>query len=71
MCALASVLDRAYGRVHLEQRQRLHLDPLRDPLDGPEREVPLAALEPAHVGAVHADELRAFIVKRAGEVSAR
>jgi hypothetical protein len=41
----------------LEQLQRADVEPAGQPLDRPEGEVALAALEAAHVGAVDADHL--------------
>src|SRR4051812_18227243 len=46
------------GRVRrLQQGQRLDLKPRRNPLDIPQREVALAALEAADVGPVEADHV--------------
>jgi hypothetical protein len=43
--------------TRVEQIQRVDADSIRDPLEALERQVPLAALNPAHVRAVHAEEV--------------
>jgi hypothetical protein len=42
----------------LNQRGRIYSDPLGDPLEALERQVPFAALEAAQIGTVDANEVR-------------
>lgn len=46
-----------YPMFVAEQVQRVYVEHIRDAFHGLEREIPLAALQAAHVGTVHAEHL--------------
>lgn len=50
-----------------EQLERIDSHPRRDPLDRSQRQVALAALDTAHVGAMHAEQIgEVFLAQTAG-----
>lgn len=58
------------SRPLLEQDDRVELYPACDPLQALERQVPLASLQAAHVGAVHAKNLGKSLLAEAQSQSA-
>jgi hypothetical protein len=65
LCELSARRGATSAPRHNDEVVSRQAKPFRDPFQRPQRQIPLASLEPAHVGSVHAEDLSELLLAEA------